>query len=176
VDSSTHKKVVVLHRLPGSGSETTPGFISTAELTGAGRLNLLSPEGQARRIEWEEVQAVFFVSGFERIEELRGDLRGPHHGGNAGARRPGLWVRVRCRDHWSVEGILDSDLLDLGSGISLSPLHAHSSCQRIYVPRSAAERVSVVDWVRPARQRRTPGPAAADQFTLFEREKEEQAP
>lgn len=155
---STHKKVVVRHRSLG----LIAGYIDADRLpwlSGGHDLELLRPEGQAHPLAASEVQAIYFVDDFARMAELR-TLTMP---GRAAARLPGLWVRIRWRGQPPLEGILVTELLQLGKGIELTPLRADSAWQRVYVPLAAIETLIPVEVVRTPR-RRSP---VAGQIDLF---------
>jgi len=159
-------------RVRGSGSNTeVAGFLAASALTPAAlpaaasataidpRLHLLTDAGQSLEIAMDQVLAVFFVSAFESARTLAGSWTGPR----SGARLPGLWVRVRGREHTRWDGILASDLLDLAQGVWLTPLHAAANVQRVFIPRGAVEHIEPVEVVRPGRSRRAP----PTQFQLF---------
>lgn len=183
---SALKKVVLQCRGQSRGGEINlerglQGFLAPAELE-AGPLHLLTPSGQEAEIARADLLAVYFVHAFagQGLPSLRG--------ARAGARLPGLWVRVRGKGaRW--EGILASDLLDLERGIWLTPLRGGSNCQRVFIPRAAVEKLEAVEVVRPAR-RRGPGAGPGDsgrrgrrrdgrktspQFELFDEKSEENA-
>lgn len=130
MNPSTHKKVVV-RRLSGPATPILAGFIAASELADPGPVHLLTAEGQAVELGLDQVQAVFFVPDFDRLEAIRAG----GYPGRSGPRLPGLWVRVRSRDHQSLEGILATDLLELGAGLWLSPLYRDSPWQRVFMPR-----------------------------------------
>lgn len=156
MNPTTHKKVVVRHRPLG----LVAGFVDPLQLEAALRWELITPSGQALVISPEQVLTVYFVSEFEQLE----GLRLPVASGRGGARLAGVWVRIRCQDRHSLEGILASDLLALPSGVWLSPLWPDSPWQRAYLPRPAMEQITVIEVVRPPRRRR---PLPSEQIGLF---------
>lgn len=161
---SSLKRAVVRLRAPAAPVQA--GLLRPEGLETAGDIELLTPAGQALRIEREAVLAIFFVTGFEQAEAL---AQGSY-AGRGGGRLPGVLVRLRCRDRYSVEGILASDLLEIETGVWLTPVHADAPWQRMLVPRSALEAVQVVEVIRPVRQRRPRArrtPAVEDQIGLF---------
>ena len=168
MNPSTHKKVLVRHPASGGGgNDTTAGYLEPSKLNRDEGLTLMTPGGQAVTIAREHVQAVFFVPGWEGIEHLSGAACW----GRSGTRLPGLWVRVRCRGRFHVEGILASELLDLAAGVWLSPLYAESACQRVFIPAGAAERVEAVEMVKPVRRRQSAAgreARTAQQIGLFD--------
>ncbi|MGH9482447.1 MAG: DUF6982 domain-containing protein [Terriglobales bacterium] len=162
MNPSTHKKVAVRHQQLG----LVAGIVDPAQLGRPGvpqPFELLTPEGQATLLDPRQVQAVYFISDFDRAQALRG-LPAAGHG--SAARLPGLWVRVRCRDRYSVEGIVASELLDLEAGLWLSPLVPDSPWQRVYLPRSAMEQIVPMELVRRPRRRRASA-QPSPQFGLF---------
>jgi len=156
VNSTTHKKVVVRHRPLG----LVAGFVDPLQLEAAQRWELITPSGQALVLAPEQVLTVYFVSEFEQLEALQLPLAS----GRGGAKLPGVWVRVRCQDRHSLEGILASDLLTVPAGVWLSPLWPDSPWQRAYLPRPGLEQIAVIEVVRPPRRRR---PTPSQQIGLF---------
>ncbi|HUX67090.1 MAG TPA: hypothetical protein VMV31_06350 [Terriglobales bacterium] len=156
MNPTTHKKVVVRHRPLG----LLPGFLDPLQLESSARWELITPEGQALVLSPEQVLTVYFVSDLEQLEELRL----PAASGRGGAKLAGLWVRVRCLDRHSLEGILASDLLQLQAGVWLTPLWPGSPWHRAFLPRPGVEQVTALEVVRPPRRRRSP---ATQQIGLF---------
>lgn len=149
--------MVVRFRRSGPSREVA-GFLAPSALAEP-QLQLLTETGQSLQIAQDEVLAVFFVSAFAAVRALTASWTGAR----SGARLPGLWVRVRSREHTRWDGILASDLLDVSAGIWLTPLHAAANVQRVFIPRGAVEKIEPIEVVRPGRRRRvTPA-----QFQLF---------
>lgn len=161
MNPTTHKKVAVRHQQFG----LLAGFVDPTQLGHRGSPNLidlLTQEGQVTAVELNQVLAIYFIADFGQTEALRGlpvSARGA-------VRLPGLWVRVRCKDRYSVEGILVSELLELEMGIWLLPLAPDSPWQRVFLPRTAVEQISPIELVRSPRRRRSPA-LSPRQFGLF---------
>jgi hypothetical protein len=137
------------------------GFVDSAHLRGPGPLTCLLPEGQAHEVDATALQAVYFVTDFAQVSELAAPPR------RAAAALPGLRVRVRTRGGVLLEGILATDLLALSGGLDLTPAHAESAWQRLFVPASALVQVLPLAMVRPPRRRRGQPPLSG-QFPLFQ--------
>jgi hypothetical protein len=158
--ASTHKKVVVLLL------DQTPvrGYLNATGLGRAETIDLLTPDGEHRSIELNDVKSIHFVREFVETfsPERKVFLSRP--------KLDGLWVRLRFRDEDVMEGIVANDLLDLlDTGVQLTPPDLHGNTLRLFIPRSALAEVKVLGVVGVARR----GPAdsrtaaAASQSKLF---------
>lgn len=141
--SSTHKKVVVLLL------DRTPlmGYLNAAGLGRAETIDLLTPDGEHRSIELNDVKSIHFVREF--VESFSPERK-------IFLSRPkldGLWVRLRFRDEDVMEGIVANDLLDLlDTGVQLTPPDLHGNTLRLFIPRSALAEVKVLGVVGVARR------------------------
>jgi Family of unknown function (DUF6982) len=84
------------------------------------------------------------------------------------ARRPrtqGLWLRATLKDNDILEGLAQNDasILD-GNGLFLIPPDSRSNTQRIFLPRSAIQRLEILAVVRTASAKK---PSTAVQESLF---------
>lgn len=156
---TTHKKVVVRLR----PLQLLAGFVDAQQLQTLGPWDLLTPAGQALPLVPHQVQALYFVSHFDRQEALAEPVL-PSRGS---ARQPGLWVRVRCFERFTMEGILASDLLDLDAGVWLTPLWPECPWQRAFLPRANVQQLTAIEVVRPPRRRQA---SASQQIGLFHAE------
>jgi hypothetical protein len=158
--ASTHKKVVVLLL------DRTPikGYLNAAGLGRAENIDLLTPDGEHRSIELNEVKSIHFVREFPDTfsPERKIFLSRP--------KLDGLWVRLRFRDEDVMEGIVANDLLDLlDTGVQLTPPDLHGNTLRLFIPRSALAEVKVLGVVGVARRSSADSraAAAASQSKLF---------
>jgi hypothetical protein len=158
--ATTLKKVVVL-LLDGS---PVRGYLNGASLGGIDPIDLLTPDGEHRSVEMNEVKAVYFVREFpERFEPDRKTFL-------SRPKLDGLWVRLRFRDEDVMEGIVANNLLDLlDTGVQLTPPDLHGNSLKVFIPRSALAEMKVLGVVGIARRAtRDSRPAAASaQSKLF---------
>jgi hypothetical protein len=158
--ASTHKKVVVLLL----DRTSLKGYLNAASLGRTEVIDLLTPDGEHRSIELNEVKSIHFVRQFVEAfsPERKVFLSRP--------KLDGLWVRLRFRDDDVMEGIVANDLLDLlDTGVQLTPPDLHGNTLRLFIPRSALAEVKVLGVVGV--QRRGPADsraaAATSQSKLF---------
>ncbi len=156
--SPSHKKVFV----ETFDGRTLPGYVSPAQLDRAEGLEILNLEGAVEQVELERVRAVYFVNDFQQkfLPERKSFLSRP--------KLDGLWVRVEYRDGDTLEGVVANDLLALlDRGVHLVPPDPATNCTRMFIPRRAIAKLTVLGVVGIAR--RTPARrAAAGQPTLFD--------
>jgi hypothetical protein len=160
--TSTHKKVVVLLL----DRTVLKGYLSPSALGRTPDLDVLTPSGEHKSINLNEVKTVYFVREFtEPFEpERKFFLSRP--------KLDGLWVRLRFRDEDVMEGLVANNLLDLlDAGVQITPPDIHGNTLRMFVPRSALVEMKVLGVVGVAR--RTPqnrdkeSKGAAAQSKLF---------
>ena len=135
------------------------GYLNPSTVGENESLDLLTLDGAHQAIALETVRSVYFVSeftdGFE--PERKAFLSRP--------KLDGLWVRLRFSDGETVEGVVPNDLLALlDHGIQITPPDLHGVTQRIFIPRTALEGLTVLGVVGIARRK----PAAATQPKLFD--------
>jgi uncharacterized protein DUF6982 len=142
---STHKKVVVrkLDR------DSVNGYVAPANFVREGKLELLNTTGNVIAIELREVKVVYFVREF-------GDSDSPSRKTfTTRPRTEGLWVRLRFKDGDVLEGMMPNDLLQNSSeGYLINPPDLRSNTQRMFVPRSALESLTVLAVIGATRRRR----------------------
>ena len=141
--ASTHKKVVVLLL----DRTSVKGYLNAAGLGRMETIDLLTPDGEHRSIELNEVKSIHFVREFvdSFSPERKVFLSRP--------KLDGLWVRLRFRDEDVMEGIVANDLLDLlDTGVQLTPPDLHGNTLRLFIPRSALAEVKVLGVVGVARR------------------------
>jgi hypothetical protein len=155
---STHKKVVVrkLDR------DSINGYVAPANFVHEGKLELLNTTGNVIAIDLREVKVVTFVRDF-------GESESP--GRKTFTTRPrteGLWVRLRFKDGDVLEGMMPNDLMQASpEGYLINPPDLRSNTQRMFVPRSALESLTVLAVIGATRRRRRGLPTDALQVPMF---------
>ena len=157
--SSTHKKVVIrkLDR------DSLNGYVSPATFLSEGKLELLNTSGNVVGIELSDVKAVYFVREFGETGALN------RKSFNTRPRIEGLWVRLKFRDNDTLEGLMPNDLAqNPPQGYFLNPPDLRSNTQRIFVPRSALESLTVLSVIGGSRaKRRAAGEDGRQEPLLF---------
>jgi len=155
---STHKKVVVrkLDR------DSINGFVAPANFVHECKLELLNTTGNVIAIELREVKVVYFVREF-------GEADSPSRKTfTTRPRTEGLWVRLRFKDGDILEGMMPNDLLQgSAEGYLINPPDLRSNTQRMFVPRSALESLTVLAVIGATRRRRRGMPSDALQVPMF---------
>jgi len=147
---STRKKVIV-RKL---GRDSVSGYVGTADFVSEGRLELLNTSGKVIYIDLKEIKTVDFVRDFA-------DSGGPSRKTfTTRPRSEGLWVRIKFKDGEILEGLMPNDLsLNTPEGFLINPPDLRSNVQRLFVPRTALESLTVLAVIGATRrQRRGPGP------------------
>jgi len=155
---STHKKVIVRKM----DRDSVSGYVAPAQFIQDGKLELLNTSGTVISIDLREVKGVYFVREFGDSESLTRKTF------TSRPRAEGLWVRLRFRDNEVLEGLMPADLAQtMPEGFLVSPPDQRSNTQRIFVPRTALESLTVLAVIGAARRQRR---AAQDQrqVTMFE--------
>ncbi len=154
---STHKKVIVRK----IDRDSVSGYVSPAEFVREGKLTLLNTSGTVIAIDLREIKGVYFVREFGDSESL---VRKTF---TSRPRSEGLWVRLRFKDSEILEGLMSADLSQTTpDGFLISPPDQRSNTQRIFVPRTALESLTVLAVIGASRRKRR----AEDQrqVTMFE--------
>jgi hypothetical protein len=155
---STHKKVVVrkLDR------DSVNGFVAPANFVHEGKLELLNTTGNVIAIELREVKVVYFVREFGETESPSRKTF------TTRPRTEGLWVRLRFKDGDVLEGMMANDLLQASAeGYLINPPDLRSNTQRMFVPRSALESLTVLAVIGATRRRRRGLPTDTRQVPMF---------
>ncbi|MGA8865761.1 MAG: hypothetical protein WB510_02270 [Candidatus Sulfotelmatobacter sp.] len=153
---STHKKVVVRKM----DRDSISGYVA-AQFVNEGKLELLNTAGNVVAIDLREIKGVYFVREFGDSESLTRKTF------TSRPRAEGLWVRLRFKDNEILEGLMPADLTqNLAEGFLISPPDQRSNTQRIFVPRSALDSLTVLAVIGAARRRRRP--ADQRQVPMFE--------
>ena len=103
-------------------------------------------------IDLKDIKSVYFVREFGDSESL---LRKTF---TSRPRTEGLWVRLKFKDKEVVEGLMPNDLSQqIDEGFLINPPDLRSNTQRIFVPRSALESLTVLAVIGAThRKRRRP--------------------
>jgi hypothetical protein len=161
LSGSTTKKVLV----DRFDRQTLRGFLHPVTGLQAEALELLSPEGSVSLIPYPQIKILSYVRDLAAagaLADRRQFLARP--------KSAGLWVLLEFRDGDTMEGVLPNDLLTLdGPGYSFTPPDAARNTQRVFVPRAALDRLSVLGVVgSPLRGKRLPQRAMESrQIRLF---------
>lgn len=157
---STHKKVIVRRFDPWG--DAIPGYVGAAFLA-SGNLELMNTSGKVVTISLAEIKGVYFVRDFNEAEAVARKTF------TTRPRTEGLWVRLRFQDNEVLEGMMPNELLSLPSeGIFVNPPDTRSNTQRIFVPRSALQELSVLSVIGgPMQRRRRASAGAEEQFPMF---------
>lgn len=141
--ASTHKKAILL-LLSG---ENLMGYVNVNALGHSETVEVLTPQGEHKSINLEDIKSVYFVKEFNEPYELerKSFLSRP--------KLDGLWVRLKFTDQDVIEGIVANDLIDLlDSGVRLTPPDIHGNTLRMFIPRSALVEMKVLGVVGVARR------------------------
>ena len=131
---STHKKVIVRKM----DRDSISGYVS-AEFVNQGKLELLNLAGNVVAIELREIKGIYFVREFGDSESLTRKTFASR------PRSEGLWVRLRFKDNEVLEGLMPADLTqNLPEGYLVNPPDQRSNTQRIFVPRTALDSLTVL--------------------------------
>ena len=156
--SSTHKKVVIrkLDR------DSINGHVSPTSFLSDGKLELLNTSGNVVKIELSTIKAVYFVREFGETGALN------RKSFSARPRTEGLWVRLKFRDNDTLEGVMPNDLQqNPAEGYFLIPPDLRSNTQRIFVPKSALESLTVLSVIGAGRAKRRAAATDARQEPLL---------
>ncbi|MBS1852578.1 MAG: hypothetical protein JST79_16865 [Acidobacteria bacterium] len=155
---STHKKVIVRKM----DRDSVNGYVAPAHYVHDGKLELLNTAGNVVGIDLEDIKSVYFVREFGEPEPV---------GRKTFTTRPrteGLWVRLKFKDNEILEGIMANDLAQsLPEGFLVTPPDLRANTQRIFVPRSALDSLTVLAVIGATRRRRRGMPGDQRQVQLF---------
>ena|ERR1017187_1899069 len=155
---STHKKVIVRKM----DRDTVNGYVTPANFVREGKLELLNTAGTVIAIELHDIKGVYFVREFGDSEVLSRKTF------TSRPRTEGLWVRLRFKDSEVLEGMMPNDLsLTTAEGFLVNPPDLRSNTQRIFVPRSALESLTVLAVIGATRRQRRDVPSDTRQVQLF---------
>jgi hypothetical protein len=154
---STHKKVVVRK----IDRDSINGYVAPANFVREGKLELLNTAGNVVAIDLRDIKVVYFVREFGDSESLSRKTF------TTRPRTEGLWVRLKFKDNEVIEGLMASDLsLNLAEGYLVNPPDLRSNTQRMFIPRSALESLTVLAVIGASRRQRR-GVADTRQVPMF---------
>jgi hypothetical protein len=155
---SAHKKVIVRKM----DRDTVSGYVSPSQIVNEGKVEVLNTSGTVIAIDLKEIKGVYFVREFGDSESLTRKTF------TSRPRSEGLWVRLRFKDNEILEGLMPADLTQTTpEGFLVNPPDQRSNTQRIFVPRTALESLTVLAVIGAARRQRR-GAEDQRQVTLFE--------
>ena len=142
---STHKKVIVRKM----DRDTIHGYVSPANFVHERKLELLNTSGNVVAIDLKDIKGVFFVREFGEADAV---VRKTF---TSRPRTEGLWVRLRFKDNEVLEGMMPNDLSQTtAEGFLINPPDLRANTQRIFVPRTALESLTVLAVIGATRRRR----------------------
>jgi hypothetical protein len=155
---STHKKVIVRKM----DRDSINGYVASAHFVREGKLELLNTAGVVVAIDLRDIKGVYFVREFGDSEFLSRKTF------TSRPRTEGLWVRLKFKDNEVLEGMMPNDLnQNAPEGFLINPPDLRSNTQRIFVPRSALESLTVLAVIGATRRRRRGLPTDTRQVQLF---------
>jgi len=155
---STHKKVVVRKM----DRDSVNGYLAPANFVHEGKLELLNTSGNVVAIDLRDIKVVYFVREFGEAESL------PRKTFTTRPRTEGLWVRLKFKDNETIEGLMPNDLSsNLAEGFLINPPDLRSNTQRMFVPRSALEAMTVLAVIGTTRRHRRGMAADTRQVPMF---------
>ena len=156
---STHKKVIVRKM----DRDSVSGYVSPAHYVNEGKLELLNTAGNVVAMDLREIKGVYFVREFGDSESLTRKTF------TSRPRSEGLWVRLRFKDNEILEGLMPADLTQTTpEGFLINPPGQRSNTQRIFVPRTALESLTVLAVIGATRRPRRGDLDDQRQVPMFE--------
>jgi len=138
------------------------GYVSPAHFVREGKLELLNTSGNVVAIDLRDIKGVYFVREFGDSESLSRKTFASR------PRTEGLWVRLKFKDNEILEGMMPNDLNQASpEGFLINPPDLRSNTQRIFVPRSALESLTVLAVIGATRRRRRGMPTDTRQVPMF---------
>jgi hypothetical protein len=142
---STHKKVIVRKM----DRDSVNGYVAPANFVREGKLELLNTAGNEMSIDLRDIKGVFFVREFGDSGVLSRKTF------TSRPRTEGLWVRLKFKDNEVMEGMMPNDLsLTTAEGFLINPPDLRANTQRIFVPRTALESLTVLAVIGATRRQR----------------------
>jgi hypothetical protein len=155
---STHKKVVVRKM----DRDSINGYVAPANFVHDGKLELLNTAGNVVAIDLRDIKGVYFVREFGDSDALTRKTF------TSRPRTEGLWVRLKFKDNEVLEGMMPNDLSQsTAEGFLVNPPDLRSNTQRIFVPRSALDSLTVLAVIGATRRRRRGVPTDTRQVPMF---------
>ena len=157
--TSTHKKIIVQKQ----DRDSMNGYVASSSFIVEGKLEMLNTAGQVVGIDLKDIKGVYFVREFGDSESLTRKTF------TSRPRSEGLWVRLRFKDNEILEGLMPADLTQaLPEGFLVNPPDQRSNTQRIFVPRTALESLTVLAVIGASNRRRRGAADDQRQVPLFE--------
>ena len=142
---STHKKVIVRK----TDRDTVNGYVAPSHFVHDGKLELLNTSGNVVGVELSDIKCVFFVREFGDTDSLARKTF------TTRPRAEGLWVRIKFKDGEVLEGLMANDLsLTTPEGFLVNPPDLRSNVQRMFIPRTALESLTVLAVIGASRRQR----------------------
>jgi hypothetical protein len=155
---STHKKVIVRKM----DRDTVNGYVAPSDFVREGKLELLNTSGTVIAIELRDIKGVYFVREFGESDTFTRKTF------TSRPRTEGLWVRLKFKDNEVLEGMMPNDLsLTTAEGFLVNPPDLRSNTQRIFVPRSALDSLTVLAVIGATRRQRRGVSSDTRQVQLF---------
>ena len=138
------------------------GHVAPANFVRDGKLELLNTSGTVVAIDLRDIKGVYFVREFGDSDALTRKTF------TSRPRTEGLWVRLKFKDNEVLEGMMPNDLsLTTGEGFLINPPDLRSNTQRIFVPRTALDSLTVLAVIGATRRHRKGVPMDTRQVQLF---------
>jgi len=155
---STHKKVVVRKM----DRDSINGYVAPADFVREGKLELLNTAGNVVALDLRDIKGVYFVREFGDSDSFTRKTF------TSRPRTEGLWVRLKFKDNEILEGLMPNDLsLTTAEGFLINPPDLRANTQKIFVPRTALESLTVLAVIGASRRGRR-GALDTRQVPLFE--------
>jgi hypothetical protein len=155
---STHKKVIVRKM----DRDSVSGYLAPTQFVVDGKVEVLNTAGTVVSVDLREIKGVYFVREFGDSESLTRKTF------TSRPRAEGLWVRLRFKDSEILEGLMPADLTQtMSEGFLVNPPDQRSNTQRIFVPRTALESLTVLAVIGATRRQRR-GAQDQRQVPMFE--------
>jgi hypothetical protein len=114
-------------------------------------------------VELRDIKGVYFVREFGDSDTFSRKTFASR------PRTEGLWVRLKFKDNEVLEGMMPNDLsLTTAEGFLVNPPDLRSNTQRIFVPRSALESLTVLAVIGATRRARGGVSSDTRQVQLFD--------
>lgn len=138
------------------------GYVAPTNFVHEGKLELLNTAGNVVAIDLKDIKGVYFVREFGDSESLQRKTF------TSRPRTAGLWVRLKFKDNEIVEGMMPNDLSQtLPEGFLINPPDLRSNTQRIFVPRTALDSLTILAVIGATRRRQKGMPTDQRQVSMF---------
>lgn len=143
--------------------EPLQGFLNPHQYLQPQGVEMLTPSGTVISVSYGEIKSVCFVKDFDTEPESAKVFQ-------SRPKMEGLWVRMSFRDGDVMDGILPNNpLLWDRYGYSVIPPEPYSNNQKVFIPREALAKISVLGVVgSPLTKGARRKPVPKEQIGLFE--------